>query len=95
MPSSSRSGGSSSKAVEPPPPIVEGNWGAAEKEVDAAAELTSKERKGRLGFEDLGGWKGALGRRRCWGPEDGATGFPAEGKTTGGTFAMDRRRSGE
>ncbi|KAK6156285.1 hypothetical protein DH2020_010533 [Rehmannia glutinosa] len=94
MPSSSRSGGSSSNPMEPPPPpIVEGNCGAAEKEVDAAAELTSNERKGRPGFEDLGGWKGAVGKRRCWAPE-GATGFPPDGKTTGGTFAMDRRRSG-
>ena len=48
----------------------------------AGDEPMSKDMKGRLGLDERGGWKGAVGRRR-WGPA--VLGLPPDGKITGGT----------
>nr|GEU59193.1 UBN2 domain-containing protein [Tanacetum cinerariifolium] len=78
IPSSSSSGGSSSKDVDPTGALYPG----VVKEVEAGDELMSKDMKGRLGVDERGGWKGAVGRRR-WGAV--ALGLPPDGKITGGT----------
>ncbi|GJU48132.1 hypothetical protein Tco_1217687 [Tanacetum coccineum] len=78
IPSSSSSGGSSSKDVDPAGALYPG----VVKEVEAGDEPMSKDMKGRLGVDERGGWKGAVGRRR-WGPV--ALGLPPDGKITGGT----------
>ena len=58
------------------------NCGAG-NDVVAAADPTSKDIKGILGFAVRGGWNGAVGRRRC---AAAGPGFPPDGKTTGGTL---------
>jgi len=82
IPSSSRSGSSSSKLATPPIGPVPPPIGPA---VVAAAEPISKDMKGIPEFDGRGGWNGAIGTRRCWMFPPVATGFPTDGKTTGGT----------
>lgn len=63
--------------------VLPPNWGAG-NDVAAAAEPTSKDMNGMLGFAGRGGWNGAVGRRRC--ATAAGPGLPPAGKTTGGTL---------